>query len=95
LSLEMPFRSIRCYHNRALGIYSTAELGTKQNFKKMPNFSIPLLILTWSRMLQEYFMKDSEHTFFGLGDYREQKKREKDAPYDNFFMSPNMVWRSK
>jgi hypothetical protein len=40
-------------------------------------------------MLQEYFMKDPEHTFFGLGDYREQKKREKDAPYDNIFMSSN------
>jgi hypothetical protein len=40
-------------------------------------------------MLQEYFMKDPEHTFFGLGDYRKQKKREKDAPYDNIFMSPN------
>ena len=34
-------------------------------------------------------MKDSEHTFFGLGDYREQKKREKDAPYDNISMSHN------
>jgi hypothetical protein len=31
------------------------EFGTKQNFKKMPNFSIPLDILMWSRMLQEYF----------------------------------------
>jgi hypothetical protein len=40
-------------------------------------------------MLQEYFMKDSEHTFFGLGDYQERKKREKDAPYDNIFMSSN------
>ncbi len=40
-------------------------------------------------MLQEYFMKDPEHTFFGLGDYREQKKKEKDAPYDNLFMSAN------
>jgi len=39
-------------------------------------------------MLQEYFMKDPEHTFFGLGDYREQKNREK-APYDNIFMSSN------
>jgi hypothetical protein len=40
-------------------------------------------------MLQEYFMKDPEHTFFSLGDYREQKKREKDAPYVNIFISPN------
>jgi len=69
--------------------FPPAEFGTKQNFKTMPNFSILLVILTWNRMLQEYFMKDSEHTFFGLGDYHEQKKKEKDAPYDNIFMSSN------
>jgi hypothetical protein len=69
--------------------FPRAEFGTKQNFKKNPNFSIPLVILTWNRMLQEYFMREPEHTFFGLGDYREQKKREKDAPYDNIFMSSN------
>jgi hypothetical protein len=34
-------------------------------------------------------MKDPEHTFFGLGDYLEQKKREQGAPYDNIFMSDN------
>ena len=34
-------------------------------------------------------MIGSEYTFFGLGDYREQKKKEKDAPYDNMFMSTN------
>ena len=33
--------------------FPLAKFGTKQNFKKMPNFSIPLLILTWSRMLRE------------------------------------------
>ena len=69
--------------------FPRAEFGTKQNFKKIQNFAIPLVILTWNRMLQEYFMKDPEHTFFGLGDYREQKKKEKDAPYDNLFMSAN------
>ena len=68
--------------------FPRVEFGTKQNFKKIQNFAIPLVILTWNRMLQEYFMKDPEHTFFGLGDYREQKKREK-APYDNIFMSSN------
>jgi hypothetical protein len=69
--------------------FPRAEFGTKQNFKKNQNFAIPLVILTWNRMLQEYFMKDPEHTFFGLGDYCVQKKREKDTPYDNIFMSPN------
>jgi hypothetical protein len=55
----------------------------------MPNFAIPLVILTWSRMLQEYFSKDSENTFFGLGDYCKQKKKNTDAPYDNMFLSGN------
>ncbi len=55
----------------------------------MPNFAIPLVILTWSRMLQEYFSKDSENTFFGLGDYSEQKKKNTAAPYDNIFLSGN------
>jgi hypothetical protein len=68
--------------------FPRAVFGTKQNFKKIQNFAIPLVILTWNRMLQEYFMKDPEHTFFGLGDYCEQKKREKDAPYDNIFLAP-------
>ncbi len=69
--------------------FPRTEFGTKQNFKKMPNFAIPLVILTWSRMLQDYFSKDSQITFFGLGDYREQKKKNTDAPYDNMFLSGN------
>ncbi len=40
-------------------------------------------------MLQEYFSKDSENTFFGLGDYSEQKKKNTAAPYDNMFLSGN------
>ena len=53
----------------------------------MPNFAIPLVILTWNRMLQEYFLANSEYTFFGLGDYSEQKKKNTAAPYDNMFLS--------
>jgi hypothetical protein len=55
----------------------------------MPTFAIPLVILTWSRMLQEYFSKDSENTFFGLEDYSKQKKKNTAAPYDNMFFSGN------
>jgi hypothetical protein len=69
--------------------FPRTEFGTKQNFKIMPNFAIPLVILTWNRMLQEYFSKDSENTFFGLGNYHEQKAKNKDAPYDNMYMSGN------
>jgi hypothetical protein len=40
-------------------------------------------------MLQEYFLKDSEYTLFGLGDYSKQKKKNTAAPYDNMFLSGN------
>ncbi len=69
--------------------FPRTEFGTKQNFKKMPNFAILLVILTWSRMLQEYFSKDTQITFFSLGDYREQKKKNTAAPYDNMYLSGN------
>jgi len=46
--------------------FTRTEFGRKLNFKKMPNFAIPLVILMWNRMLQEYFRKDSEYTLFGL-----------------------------
>ena len=69
------------------GSFTRTEFGGKQNSKKMPNFAIPLVILTWNRMLQEYFLANSEYTFFGLGDYSEQKKKNTAAPYDNMFLS--------
>ena len=40
-------------------------------------------------MLQEYFLADPENTFFDLGDYYEQKKKEQNAPYDNMVLSTN------
>ncbi len=42
------------------GSFTRTEFCGKQNFKKMPYFAIPLVILTWNMMLQEYFLKDSE-----------------------------------
>ena len=55
----------------------------------MTNFAVPLVILMWNRMLQEHFLTGSDDTFFDLGDYCEQKKKNKDTPYDNMSMSPN------
>jgi hypothetical protein len=71
------------------GSFTWTEFGGKQNFKKMPNFAIPLVILMWNRVLQEYFLKNSEYTLFGLGDYSEQKKKNTAALYDNLFLSGN------
>ena len=40
-------------------------------------------------MLQEYFKTDPESTFFDFGDYCEQRKKKKNAPYDNMVLSIN------
>ena len=45
------------------------------NFEKMTNFAIPLVIFTWHQMIQEYFWKHENKTFFHYGYYMEQKQR--------------------
>jgi hypothetical protein len=45
------------------------------NFEKMTNFAIPLVILTWHRMIQEYFWKNGDKTFFEYGNYMPRKQR--------------------
>jgi hypothetical protein len=50
------------------GSFQHSEYGTRKNFRNL-NFSTPPVILTWHRMLQEVFWKNSDHTFFELGNY--------------------------
>ena len=69
--------------------FNRVEFGAKKNFKKIPNFEIPFVIITWNRMLQEYFKTDPESTFFNFGDNCEQKKKNNNAPYDNIVLSTN------
>ncbi len=45
------------------------------NFENMTNYAIPLVILTWHGMIQEYFWKNGEKTFFEYGNYTPQKSR--------------------
>ncbi len=42
---------------------------------KMTNFAIQLVILTWHRMIQEYFWKNGNKTFFEYGNYMPRKQR--------------------
>ena len=93
-STEMKEQAERCISTlfdvtttEHYGHFTRTGFGTKKNFKNLPNFEIPIVILTWNRMLQEYFLANSEYTFFGLGDYSEQKKKNTAAPYDNMFLS--------
>jgi hypothetical protein len=57
------------------GSFIRCEHGTKMNFKNMTNFAIPLVILTWHRMIQEYFWKHENKTFFHYENFMEQKQR--------------------
>ena len=57
------------------GSFSRCEHGTKMNFENMTNYAIPLVILTWHRMIQEYFWKNGEKTFFEYGQYMPRKSR--------------------
>jgi hypothetical protein len=56
------------------GSFQRSEYGTKNNFQNL-NFAIPLVILTWHQMLQEFFWKNSDHTIFELGNYCGQWKK--------------------
>jgi hypothetical protein len=57
------------------GSFIRCEHGTKTNFKNMTNYPIPLVILTWHRMIQEYFWKNEKKAFFQYGNYMPQKQR--------------------
>ena len=57
------------------GSFIRCEHGTKTNFEKMTNFAIPLVILSWHRMIQEYFWKHGEKTSFQHGNYMHRKQR--------------------
>ncbi len=67
------------------GSFQGSEYGTRNNFQNL-NFAIPLVILTWHRMLQEFNWKNSDHTFFELGNYRGQWKKNTNQPLDNLHM---------
>ncbi len=49
------------------------------NFKNMSNFAIPLVILTWHRMLQEYFWKNSDNRSFILDVIAHKTKGNKNS----------------
>ena len=57
------------------GSFIRCEHGTRKNFENMANFAIPLVILTWHRMIQEYFWKNGDKTFFEYGNYMPRKQR--------------------
>jgi hypothetical protein len=69
--IDILFKPAKTEH---YGSFQRSEYGTKKNFQNL-NFAIPLVILTWHRILQEFFWKNSDHTFFELGNYHRQQKK--------------------
>ncbi len=57
------------------GSFIHCEHGTKMNFENMTNYAIPLVILTWHQMIQEYFWKNGENTFVEYENYMPRKSR--------------------
>jgi len=64
------------------GSFIRCEHGTRKNFENMANFAIPLVILTWHRMIQEYFWKNGDKFFFHFGNYNPQQQRFKGEAND-------------
>jgi hypothetical protein len=65
------------------------------NFENMSNFAIPLVILTWHQMLQEYFWKNSNKLLFHFGHYTAQKKRNNKHWLDNLHLIDSIEVETK
>jgi len=70
--LEILFNPKKTEH---YGSFIRCEHGTKTNFENMTHYAIPLVILTWHRMIQEYFWKNDKKSFFQHGNYMPRKQR--------------------
>jgi hypothetical protein len=68
------------------GHFGRTEFGTKLHLQKMSNFALPLVTLTWQRMLLEHFHDNSDETFFELGNYSARGKKYAAAPLDNLYL---------
>jgi hypothetical protein len=68
------------------GHFGQSELGTKSHLLRMSNFALPLVILTWQRMLLEHFHNNSEETLFQLGHYSVRAARYVAAPLNSIYL---------
>ena len=63
------------------GCLLRCELGTQLAFKRMNNFALPLVVMSWHRMVQEFFSTNADYTFFDLGNYSETQEQGKKVAY--------------
>jgi hypothetical protein len=68
------------------GHFGWTEFGTKSHLQKMSNSALPLVILTWQRILLEHFHDNSDETFFELGNYSARGKKYAAAPLDSLHL---------
>jgi hypothetical protein len=68
------------------GSFQRSEYGTRMNFKNKSNFAIPLVILTRHQMLQEFFWKNSNKTFFHFRNYISKNTRNSKQLLDNLYL---------
>ncbi len=68
------------------GHFEQSELGTKSHLLRMSNFALPLVILTWQRMLLEHFHNNGEETSFQLGNYSARAARYAAAPLNSLYV---------
>ena len=63
--IDILFKPAKTEH---YGSFQRSEYVIRKNFQNL-NFAIPLVILSWHRMFQEFFWKNSDHTFFDVENY--------------------------
>lgn len=81
--LDMLYDTAKTVHWTHFG---RCTLGNKRHLAKMSNFALPLVLITWQRMLVEHFSENTKETFFEKGNYEPQKKPNQNYPLNNLHL---------
>ena len=71
--------------------FARCGLGHKKHLRSMTIFSLPLVMITWQRMLVEYFHVNTKKTFFEKGNYEPQQKANTRCPLNNLHLGSGKV----
>jgi hypothetical protein len=66
--------------------FGKCALGTRKHLSRMSNFALPLVLITWQRMLVEHFSENTNETFFEKGNYEPQKKANQNYPLNSLHL---------
>jgi len=73
--------------------FARCGLATKKHLKGMTSCSLPLVMITWQRMLVEYFHANINETFFEKGNYEPQQRANTRCPLNNLHLSSGKIER--